>query len=49
VRPRAAHHVLVNLVAPEAGFEPYRALKVQEVLIKQARGPLHTLLQLAAP
>jgi len=39
VRPRAAHHVLVNLVAPETGFEPYRALKVQEVLIKQARGP----------
>ncbi len=44
VRPRAAHHVLVNLVAPEAGFEPYRALKVQEVLIKQARGhPSHSL------
>ena len=37
VRPRAAHHVAVNLVAAEPGWWNYVQADMQELLIKQAR------------
>lgn len=37
VRPRAVHHVLVNLVAAEPGWWNYVQADMQELLIKQAR------------
>ena len=37
VRPRAAHHVAVNLVVAEPGWWNYVQADMQELLIKQAR------------
>ena len=37
VRPGAVHHVMVNLVAAEEGFQAYKSMNMQELLIKQAR------------
>ena len=37
VRPGAVHHVMVNLVAAEEGFQAYKSINMQELLIKQAR------------
>ena len=37
VRPGAVHHVLVNLVAAEAGLQDYVEADMQQLLIKQAR------------
>lgn len=37
VRPGAVHHVMVNLVAAEEGFQAYKSVNMQELLIKQAR------------
>lgn len=31
------HHVMVNLVAAEEGFQAYKSMNMQELLIKQAR------------